>query len=244
MYGYIYDVFLSQKSYDKGLIRIENNLTDLGLSGHTIKLSLINNIGHAVQDMVRRGIKTIVAVGSDQLFSKLVDQIDKLSNVTIGLIPLGSHQQLAKLFGIPEGAEGCRTLGARLICPVPLGKINNSYFIHSAVIHDSKAKVNCHDQFTVSATSEQAMISIYNLHESNSRAKTLSVVITPASEKQIFRRSQALSQTMIKSPKITIDEPVGIPIVIDGQKIINTPAKLEIVPETINVIMGKHRMIG
>jgi len=246
MYGYIYDVFLSKKPYEKDLIKIENSLTDLGLSGHTIRLSLINNVAHAIEDMLKKGIKTIIAVGSDQLFSKIVDQVDKLSGVILGLIPLGSHQQIAKLFGIPEGAEACRTLGARLICPISLGKINNSYFIHSVVIQDERAQINCHNQFTVCATSKEADITIYNLYESNNTKanQVFSLVITPAGEKAFMRKSQPLSSTIIKSKDISVSEPPGIPIVVDGQKIINTPVVLEIVPAKIEVIMGKGRVIG
>ena len=102
MYGYIYDVFLHQKVYEKELIRIEHSLTDLGLQGSKIRLSLINNIGHAVDDLLRRGVKTIVGIGSDQLFSKLVDQTVDQNGITLGLIPMGSHNQLAEIFGSIE----------------------------------------------------------------------------------------------------------------------------------------------
>jgi diacylglycerol kinase family enzyme len=245
MYGYIYDVFLSQAPYEKELIRIENSLTDLGLNGHTIKLSLINNIGHAIEDLQKRGVTTIVAVGSDQLFSKLADRVAEDSTVTLGLIPLGSHQQLAELFGIPEGESACRVLSARLVQPVPLSRINNAYFIHSCYIYDPKIRVSFDEEFTVSPTSTEAQITIFNpkKDESDMRETSLTAVIAPAAEKKMFRKSEPLPPTSIKSPRILLTEPRGVPIIVDGQKIINTPAVLEVSQEVIKVIMGKERKI-
>lgn len=247
MYGYIYDVFLGQKQYAKEVVKIENSLTDLGLQGHTIKLSLINNIAHALQEMRQRGIKTIVAVGSDQLFSKIADYAELLDGVVLGLIPLGSHRQLADLFGIPEGAAACPVLSARLVRPVSLGRINRGYFIHSILVQDPKAKVRCQDQFDISATSEQAMISILNMHDPEdqptSKGATLSLIVTPAQPGKLWRRPQFLPETHLRCTSLAIEEPKNIPLVIDGQKIMKTPVYIDIVPQKMQVIMGKGRKI-
>jgi len=245
MYGYIYDVFLNQKPYEKEVIRIEHSLTDKGLNGHTVKLGLMNNVRHAVEDLLKRGASTIVAVGSDQLFSRLADEVDLLGNRAIGLIPLGSHQLLAGLFGIPEGAQACKTLSARMLCEVPLAKVNSSYFIHSIVIDNPLVKIRCHNQFVAGAMSEQAVISILNRPscELKKEERALHVVITPASEKKMFRRSEPLPPTMIASPKLEILSPSGVPMVVDGQKTVNTPASIEISGKTLKIIMGKERQL-
>lgn len=247
MYGYIYDVFLNQKPFEKEVIRIENSLTDLGLSGQIVRLSLINNIAHAVADLLKRGATTIVAVGSDQLFSKLADQVAEKNGITLGLIPLGTHQQLATLFGIPEGEEATKVLAARLVRPVHLSKINNAYFIHSVVVYDPRVKVSFNGQFSASATTQDSLISISNLQTANSLTgedeKTLSVQIAPATDKKFLRKQESLQPTAICCLQAQLSEPAGIPIIVDGQKVINTPAQLEITNEKIQVIMGRDRQL-
>jgi len=247
MHGYIYDVFLNQKPYEKEIIRIEHSLTDKGLNGPIVRLSLINNVAHAVEDLLKRGVTTITAIGSDQLFSKLADQIADKEGITIGLIPLGTHQQLAQLFGIPSGAEACKTISARLVRPVQLCKINSAYFIHMVSVYDARAKVTIDDQFILSPTSKEASISIFN-HiqtdpESGDDTKTLSIVITPLTEKKVFKKSEALPPTSLFSQEVIISEPRGIPVIVDGQKIINTPVTLSISDKSVQVIMGKSRKL-
>jgi len=247
MYGYIYDVFLHQKVYEKELIRIEHSLTDLGLQGSKIRLSLINNIGHAVEDLLRRGVKTIVVIGSDQLFSKLVDQTVDQDGITLGLIPMGSHNQLAEIFGIPDGAEACQVLSARLIRPVQISQINSAYFIHSVTV-DAAVTIEFDQRFSVAPVSDNAQISIYNLTESDPETgddeQIFSVTITPQGEKGWFGKTQSLASSIIKSPRIKILEPRGIPIIVDGQKIVNTPAELTISDKSVQVVMGRDRQLG
>lgn len=247
MHGYIYDVFLNQKHYEKEVIRIEHSLTDKGLNGPIVRLSLINNVAHAVEDLLKRGVTSIIAIGSDQLFSKLADQIAEQAGITIGLIPLGTHQQLAQLFGIPSGAEACKIIAARLVRPVQLSKINSAYFIHSVSIFDARAQVVIDNQFSLSPTTDEASISIFNLietdPESGEDTKTLSVVMTPLTEKKLFKKPESLAPTSLQSQRMTIPEPRGVPVIVDGQKIINTPVTLEVSDKSVQVIMGKERKL-
>lgn len=247
MHGYIYDVFLHQKPYEKEVIEIEHTLTDAGLNGHIVRLSIVNNVQHAVEELIKRGATTIVAVGSDQLFSKLADQVVDLPNITLGLIPLGTHQDLAGVFGIPQGHKACHTISARLVRPVHLCKINSAYFIHSVSIYDPRVKLVIDKKFSLTATSPQAQFTILNERKTDpttgSEIKTLQAIITPATEKKLFKKEQRLEPTTIESPEISIIEPRGVQVVVDGQKIINTPVNLSISDQSIRVIMGKDRII-
>ena len=247
MYAYIYDVFLSDKRYEKELIKIENSLTDLDLRGTTIRLSLLNSIGHTIQDLLSRGVKTLVTVGGDQLFSRLADYADDLQDVTLGIIPLGPHQEIAQLFGIPNGEKACDVLGARLIRPVQLGRINSGYFIHSVTIDDPRVKVACDDSFAACATTEKSVTSIHNLlyrnGESASAKNHLSVMIRPSAEKRFLKKGSPITPTIIQTKQVQILEPHNVRILVDGQKVMKTPAKLKVARRKIQVIMGKNRKI-
>lgn len=245
MHGFIYDVFTGQKQHEKELIRIENTLTDLGIKGPIVKLSLINNINHAIEELIRKGVDTIIAVGSDQLLSKIADSSDRLNAITLGIIPLGSHQQLATLLGVPYGHNACHTVSARLVRPVSLGKINNAFFIYSVLITDPRIKIKCEGQFIISPVSEKAVTTILNLqaNEDLNREK-LSVTISPEYEKKLFKKQKTVFPTTIQCTHAVIEYPENVPIIVDGQKIMKTPVFFEIVPQKINIIMGKERKIG
>jgi len=46
----------------------------LGLNGKIIRLGLLENINEAVENEIKRGAKTIVAVGSDKTVHKIMDK--------------------------------------------------------------------------------------------------------------------------------------------------------------------------
>lgn len=247
MYGYIYDIFLTQKQFIKEVNKIENSLTDLGLQGQIIRLSLISNVGHAVEELISRGVKTIVAVGSDQLFSTLADYADQLTQVTVGLIPVGSHRLMADILGIPAGEKACPVLSARLIQYVRLGKINQKYFLHSVVAQDARTQVHCDARYMACATSEEAITSILNPYTQGSPVKDgekkLTVVVTPTAKKKMFSKALPMPSTIMTAEGISIEEPRHQPLLVDGQKIIKTPVDITMSEQQLRVIVGKNRKI-
>lgn len=245
MHGYIYDVFLHQKPYEKELISIEHCLTDAGLKGPIVRLSIVNSVKHAVAELTKKGVTTIVAVGGDNLFSSLVDEAIHLPEVTLGLIPMGSHVLLANQFGIPLGVQACQTLSARLVRPAYLSKINSQYFIHSIVTDDPRIKLYVNDLFSLTPTSEQAKLTIHNTSDKTTeeRKPILQTSITPETEKSFFKKANAFAPSSFLAKRITIKEPRGIALLVDGQKSVNTPAVIESSHETVQVIMGRERKI-
>jgi hypothetical protein len=246
MHGYIYDVFLHQKPYEKDVIQIEHCLTDAGLKGPIVRLSIVNSVKHAVDELLKKGVTTIVAVGGDNLFSSLVDQVAEQQGMILGTIPLGTHGMLAHQFGVPYGVEACKTLSARLVRPVRLAKINSQYFIHSIAIIDPRTKLIFDEKYSLTATSEEAQISILNYSETNEvgeRQQLLSATITPTSEKKLFKKAKPFDPTSLTALKIEIKEPRGIQLLVDGQKVITSPAIVTTATTSIQVIMGKDRQI-
>ena len=88
MYFYIYDTYLADRKYEKVLDRIKTRLLDLDIQGKHEKLTLLKNIDELVEDEVRRGANTIIVVGNDKTFLKVVDAAVK-NKVLLGLIPVG-----------------------------------------------------------------------------------------------------------------------------------------------------------
>ena len=67
-YYYVYDEFVQDPKFERDLAQIETRLTDLGISGKIARLALFRDPTELIRDEVRKGAKTIVAVGNDVTF--------------------------------------------------------------------------------------------------------------------------------------------------------------------------------
>jgi len=109
------------------LQKIEGFLADLGISGKTYKLNVLRNLEDVLEEILNGEVKNIVAVGNDQLASKITNLIIN-KNLTLGIIPLGEANMLAKALGIKSSEEACQILSARKITKFDVGKINGNGF--------------------------------------------------------------------------------------------------------------------
>ncbi len=98
MHVYIYDDYVSQKKYEQQLIRVETRITDLGLSGKIIRLGMLKNIREAIQDELRRGVKTIIAVGDNKICNTVI-------NAMLGIEHTHPAQKQTPMAVIPIGKK-------------------------------------------------------------------------------------------------------------------------------------------
>ena len=100
MHIYIYDSFVNQKKYDKILARIETRITDLELNGKISRLGVMKNIPDIVSNELKRGAKTIIAVGNDKTINQVINSLAG-SQVPLGIIPIGrENNQISFALGI------------------------------------------------------------------------------------------------------------------------------------------------
>src|SRR3989338_7559622 len=127
MYYLIFDSFASKPKYQKTVAQIEGRFVDLGLKMNVIKLNLLRSLKETIEEGVKKGVQTVVAVGDDSLFTKLINlAADK--KIVVGFIPL-RPSRITSLLGIPEGEAACSIISARRTAVLDLGKINNLYFV-------------------------------------------------------------------------------------------------------------------
>ena len=69
MYFYFYDTFVSDKKNEQLLGKIENRLIELGINGRTEKLTVLKNMKELIEDAIKKGAHTIVAV----VTAKIID---------------------------------------------------------------------------------------------------------------------------------------------------------------------------
>jgi len=253
MYLYLYDSLLNNKKYNSLLAKIETRLTDLGIGGKIFRLSPLRNISELLTDEVRSGAKTVVVVGNDKSFSQIINFAAQL-DVTLGLIPVGADNKIAKILGIPSAEEACNILAARIIEKVDLGKANSTYFLSSLTVAFGRVRIECEDKYQV-IPKTQDQISICNLRPLfaaewnqtgyfNPQDGFLEILIQPLTSSfwQLFKKVDQFKKSVIPFKKIAIKSRNSISITTDGQKVLKTPVKIEIVPKKLKIIVGKNRL--
>ena len=248
MYLYIYDNFLQSKKYEKIVSQIEGKITDLGITGKISRLSPLISPGSVINQELRYGISTVVAVGSDDLFSKVITSPLKnhKNSLIYGFIPIQRDSMYAKIMGLPVGQNACDVISARILKKVDLGKIN-SHFFFSYVKFNTANEIVCDDQYAISPISDINEAIIKNFY-SNARTtdpqdgKLEIEIKNSVSKKSLFKKNVATSLFYCKKIKIRSGRAKNFTINLDGIMNINPPVIVSILKKKINLITGKKRL--
>lgn len=251
MYFYVYDTFLSEKKYESELHQIETRLMELGISGRIERLTILKSFKEIIEEAVKKGAQTIVAVGNDETVSKIISLLPH-HNVTLGIIPVGSGNNIAKMLGIPVGSAACSILSARIVQRIDLGKANDSYFISTLKVPAQRELIMDCGGYHISSLSESNDISICNftdnskIHSSSPQDGLLKAVISsPSSRRSLFKKKNHSfnPESVFPFKKLKIKcSTECLPVVADGQVTIKTPVTVQVVPKKLRVIVGKQRM--
>ncbi|QQG52379.1 MAG: hypothetical protein HY931_03565 [Candidatus Falkowbacteria bacterium] len=243
MHVYIYDDYLNKSKYSKAVNRMEIRLTDLGLNGKIIRLGGIKNIKGTIQNEIKLGAKTIVAVGNNQTVNKIIGAIidtdiygDFQRKTLLGIIPIGNDNSIATSFGIKNEEEACNILLARRIEKIDLGLVGDRYFLNEANIEGLGTTIDLGDYSLeiedkgtvriVNLLSDKA-----NLIGSNPHDGLLDVIIN----------TRKKDQTLLKLSKFTITNSTE-QLLIDGVIEVKTPAEVSVDRDKVSVIVGKDRL--
>ncbi len=255
MYYYVYDSFLGDKKYQLLLHKIETRLMDLGISGRTEKLTILKSLKEIIRDAASKGIDTLVAVGNDKTFSKVISLLTDHS-VILGMIPIGPDNTIASMLGIPQGEAACNILSARIIEKIDLGKANNTYFVSSLEVPAEREIFMDCEGYNINPLSTAKNISIRNfgpLNGNTTDRKKISsptdgileaIISTQKKERGFFKRqTQFTDDSVFPFKKIKVKcNRESVPIIADGQTTIKTPVTVEVLPKKLKIIVGKNRM--
>lgn len=249
MYLYIYDEFLQEKKYRSILDKIENRLTDLEIKGKVKRLSILKNIKEIIEDEIEEGISTVVAVGDDQTIFKAINVLAYHPEVTLGVVPVGPNNNIAKILGIPLEEEACEILSSRIIKKLDLGKINYHFFISDIHMDTRYAVIQCDEQYTITLQNPSPVF-VYNFNFRNDATINnpcdgkLELVIkdarAPLFHKLLPERKNESFFTVKRLRVESSKDPIKI--TIDKHHVIKTPADISVMPQRLKVIVGKERM--
>lgn len=252
MYLYIYDSFLNDKKHSGLLAKIETRLTDLGIGGKIFRLSPLRNMTELLHEEVKNGAKTVIVVGNDKTFAQIINFAAQF-DITLGLIPVGPDNKIAKTLGIPNHNEACNIISARKIETVDLGRANNTYFLSEISVEKGDVTIEYENKYAITPNLED-QVTIYNLkpifaaswgHEKifNPKDGILEVLIQPLKKGFLNSlKNDISSNSLIPFKKIFIKSKNSLPVYTDGQKVLKTPVKVEIIPNKLKIIVGKDRL--
>lgn len=245
MHIYIYDSFVNQKKYEKTLAAIETRITDLGLNGKIIRLGMMKNIYDLVKTELKRGAKTVVAVGNDSTVNQVINSLAE-SDVPLGIIPIDGNNKIAAALGIEPDVLACDNLSARRIIRLDLGKANNNFFICSAKIANEGTAIDINNNYSIEAMGD-GEVSVVNLAADsedvlpdikfNPQDGMLELYIKTKESKNFFKKINSQSIFSLRNLSINSKHP----LILDNSVKINTPAHISIAPQALSVIVGKER---
>ena len=256
MHVYIYDSFLGHKKFDNTLARIETRLTDLGLNGKISRMGAMKNIQSTVSNELKRGAKTIIAVGNDntvnQVMSAMAGFNEIKHSVPLGIIPIGdSDNVISKSLGIAPEEVACDTLSSRRIEKLDLGKANDSFFIANASISSVDTIIEMDKSYSIEIM-DAGEVSVVNMGTNNKTKPTnakfdpqdgiLELFIRTKKKKGFLKLSGTeTGESVFSLKKLKIHNSKNRRLVLDGATEINTPAQISILKKKLNFIVGKKR---
>jgi diacylglycerol kinase family enzyme len=257
MHVYIYDSFLAHKKYDRVLATIETRITDLGLNGKIDRLGPMKNIKSMVENEIKRGVKTIVAVGNDHTVNEVINAItafDRLKlykNVPLGIIPIGKENNvIAESLGINGEEDACNILSARRIEELDLGLANNRFFLLEAAIASQGTTIEINQTYSIEIM-DKGEISIINLPNKNLASNKASfspqdgilelLIRTKKSGGFLKIGGEKIGESVFSLKKLAVHNNKNQPIILDGCVEIPAPAEISVIREKIKIIVGKER---
>ena len=263
MHVYIYDSFLNHKKYSGTLARIETRLTDLGLNGKISRLGAMKNIQSAVENELKRGAKTIIAVGSDRTVNRVISAMAGASqiisagsgvrqSVPLGIIPIGKDNNfIAESLGVSMEEEACDILSGRRIEKLDLGQANNSFFLSDASIANKGTVIEMDKTYSIEIMDE-GEVNVVNLAAArkpkpanakfNPQDGILELFIRTEKKKGFLKLANAeIGESIFSLKKLTIHNNKNRPLILDGSTEIPTPAQISVIKQKLNIIVGKNR---
>ncbi|MFA6989289.1 MAG: diacylglycerol kinase family protein [Candidatus Gastranaerophilaceae bacterium] len=217
----------------------------------------MNSVFSTIDNEIRKGAKTIVAVGDNDIFNQVINAMAKImsqninaKNVPLGFIPIGKkNNDIACYLGLGLNEDACDVISARRIKSFDLGVANDHYFLTTAKITTKGTTVEIDKNYSIEI-SEIGDVEVINMPVksslpeeifSNPNDGVLELYINTTNSNRFFSLSGNKQSPSVFSFKKLIISNKQHKLTIDGSQQIKTPAEISIANEKINLIIGKNR---
>lgn len=134
MYYYIVNPAAGGARINKIQEKLTERLKRLGIFGEFVKSTGPDDVGKLARMGIKKGYKTIVAVGGDGTINEVMNAVLDFPKVALGIIPMGTTNDLADALGISDWFQATNILAARKIEEVPLGRVGDRVFVTSVTV--------------------------------------------------------------------------------------------------------------
>ena len=251
MYVYLYDHFLKQKRYDSVIRGMETKLTDYGIAGKIIRLQTFTNAEAVIEDEIRKGAKTVVIVGDDRTFARVLSRSASCT-VLYGFLPVGPENSIAEVLGLPIGESACDALARRRKMRLDVGWFNNRYFISQLHIPAHSISIEYDERFRVSSSSGKMELVVCNLQPFHWNKKGQDQIVHPQDGKLeaflrpvlttgLFRREQLEDPSIFPFEEMIVSSKTPFTTEADGKTSKETKITIKLAKSRIEMIVGKER---
>ena len=266
MYYYIVD---PQKISPRQFERVQNilysSVSEYRISGEIARVTGLRTINQLVEGALQRGVKTLVAVGSDETLHEVINAI-KGRDILVGFIPLLATE-LSQILGLDNIEQAAKTIGLRRITELDLVQVNNFYFlsrltfgagIRPSSFFDFKTIQNLFKlpafQIQFSAQNQEfraSLTAVGGIIVNQMTQGMLKIMLLPKlNNLMTFRyRRQILTGDYENIPgsstvyvkQLEINSPAGLPLRVGDRIITRTPAQISVIPQALKIIVGRDR---
>lgn len=128
MYYYIVDPQkISQRQFERVQNNLYSSLSEYRISGETARVTGLRTITQLVEGAFARGVRTLVAVGTDETLHEVINAI-KGRDMTVGFVPL-IQTELSEILGLPNIEQAAKTIGLRRIAELDMLQVNEQNVI-------------------------------------------------------------------------------------------------------------------
>lgn len=142
MYFYILDgKNIPDAQFERASVTLQGLLAEFKVSGEMARVTSIRGIPELVETASERGVKTLIACGTDDTFNFMLAYL-KGRDFALGFIPMTEDSYLSQILGIDSLLTAVKTVAARRIEKIDLAVLGDNYFISQAEfgMASSKAK--------------------------------------------------------------------------------------------------------
>lgn len=132
MYFYILDgTNIPDAQFERAQVTLQGLLAEFKISGEMARVTSIRGIQELVETASERGVKTLIACGTDDTFNFMLAYL-KGRDFALGFIPMTEESYLGQILGIDNLLTAVKTVAARRIEKIDLATLGENYFISQA----------------------------------------------------------------------------------------------------------------
>ncbi len=141
MYFYIIDgTNISAAQFERSQVTLQGLLAEFKISGEMARVTSIRGIKELVETASERGVKTLIACGTDDTFNLMLAYLGG-RDFALGFVPLVEESILGQILGIDSLQTAVKTIAARRIEKMDLAVLGENYFISQVEFGIAATKV-------------------------------------------------------------------------------------------------------